>query len=696
MRFGRLLVVAVTLLSALPSEGQQDQPPTVTPQTPLVRTTSQEVLLDVVVRDKRRRLVKNLSAKDFQLIDDGEPQTIRSFRQVTRAETPAEGASGPGPAGLDPFRQIRIITLVFDHLGLDARNRARIAVEDLLKMETGPNLFFAVFSVEWGLSIFQPYTADKELVRKAVGRATSSAASYYRSDSDQIEEELATTPQGGSPASTALAQLARDMLTFSRDSQRGILGGNTLFALEPVISLQHRLPGRKTLLFFSEGVYVPPAYREEFQGLISSANRANVSVYGIDAGGLSTLSPNFVGGSLLSQAAEISLSQQVQSDGPVTYDRATALEWGDTAIPANSQSALREISERTGGFLIANSNNLRTNIRRVSEDVDTHYELAYSPNIGNFDGHFRKIVVHVKRSKVSVQSRSGYYALPFVPGVTLLPYELPMLNALAAPTLPRDIPFRSLGLHFKSSSGEPLAVVVFDVPLEDIEFTRDEVNRLYQAHFSVLALFKDAQGSVVRKLSQDVPRVGSLSTLDSSKAGHFFYSNSTPIPPGRYTFETAVCDRNSGKVSAQKTFLLISPPAKSLGISSLVRVRSFSAMDPAEPVSGDNPFRVEAGRISPGIGETFKADDDSVLSIFFTVYVEPESQANPLLQIDFLQDGRLIYRGQPDLPAPDSNGLIPYIASTPLGFFKPGQYEVRVTATLDGKVATERTLLVLE
>jgi hypothetical protein len=271
-----------------------------------------------------------------------------------------------------------------------------------------------------------------------------------------------------------------------------------------------------------------------------------------------------------------------------------------------------------------------------------------------------------------------------------------MLNALAAPTLPRDIPFRSLGLHFKSSSGEPLAVVVFDVPLEDIEFTRDEVNQLYQAHFSVLALFKDAQGSVVRKLSQDVPRVGSLSTLDSSKAGHFFYSNSTPIPPGRYTFETAVCDRNSGKVSAQKTFLLISPPAKSLGISSLVRVRSFSAMDPAEPVSGDNPFRVEAGRISPGIGETFKADDDSVLSIFFTVYVEPESQANPLLQIDFLQDGRLIYRGQPDLPAPDSNGLIPYIASTPLGFFKPGQYEVRVTATLDGKVATERTLLVLE
>src|SRR5258706_4088490 len=138
--------LASVLLCSQQNRDQQNRAAE-TPQV-TVRSTSQEVLLDVVVRDKKGRLVKNLTAKDFELTDDGERQTIRSFRQVKRAEgeseaiAPAKNASGAASganptsaAVLDPLPQGRIITLVFNPLGLDARSNARVAVEELLKTD---------------------------------------------------------------------------------------------------------------------------------------------------------------------------------------------------------------------------------------------------------------------------------------------------------------------------------------------------------------------------------------------------------------------------------------------------------------------------------------------------------------------------------------------------------------------------------
>jgi VWFA-related protein len=729
MRFILIIAFAAT---ALLCSAQQNPAPAQAPPTTL-RGTSQEVLLDLVVRDKKGRLVKNVTAKDFEVTDDGELQKILSFRLVTASEgTPQAAASdsttggGGKPATLDPLRQVRIVTLVFDRLGTDARNTARSAVNELLKSETGPNLFFAVFSIDQRLSILQQYTTDKDLVRKAVAKVTSSASSLYTSESDRIEGELKTVaaqdaagatpsvgpPNGGGPplappspasfATVAFARLTLDTLQFSQTMDRTLQGRSTLFALQALISQQNRLPGRKTLLFFCEGLNIPPEYVEEFQGLIGNANRANVSVYGIDARGLVTFSQNSQAGSILSEAVSASRSQQGTSDGPVTRDQVTSGDRGEEAIRSNSQNSLADLSDKTGGFMIANTNDLKGSLRRVAEDVDTHYELAYSPAIRNFDGHFRRIAVKlIDRPEIRLQTRSGYYALPFIQGQSLLTYEMPMLNALTAAPLPRDIPFRSSGLHFKSATGDPVGVVVIDVPLEGIEFTKDETNHVYQTHFSVLAMFKDAQGSIVRKFSQDVARQGPLDKLDAFKMGHFIYSQHAPLPPGRYTLETAVTDRITGKISAKKSAILIPPASQSATLSSLVRVRSVAPMDPTETAvmadRSDDPFQVAAGKVSPGLDDTAKTGPGSALSIFFTVYTQPGSQTAPDLGVEFLQDGKVIGRGNPKLSPPDSHGIIPYIASTPLESFKPGQYEMRVTISQNGKAtAAERTIFTVE
>jgi len=711
-----ILLVSVTLCFA--QQPAPQNPPPVDSQS-TIRSTSQEVLLDVVVRDKKGRQVKDLTAKDLVITDDGEHQTIRSFRFINGIDGPAEaGAAATVPegkpsGGMDPLRQIRIITLVFGRLGDDGRNNARTAVNDLLKNETGPNLFFAVFSIDQRLSVLQQYTTNKELVRKAVLKVTSSASSLYKSESDQIEQEVrtlatmdaasasVTTPgagvsaSSGSFASVALAQLTLNMMQFSQSLDRTLQGRSDLFSLEALVNQQYRLPGRKTIMYFCEGLTIPPDYTDEFQGLISTANRYNVSVYGIDSRGLTTNGQNGVGGDLLKQATSGSMSQIGQNTGAVTYQQATALDRASESIQANSQNSLAEISNKTGGFMIANTNDLRNQLRQVTEDIDTHYEISYAPDIRNFDGHFRKITVNVSRPEIRIQSRAGYYALPFMKGQSLLSYEVPMLNALSAAALPHDISFRALGLHFKSPAGDPEGVIVFDVPLDGIEFTKDDAKKMYQTHFSVLALVKDAQGTVVRKLSQDIPRQGPLDKIDAFKLGHFIYSQYAPLPAGRYTLETAVTDRNSGKVSAKKSVILI-PSEEGLGISSVVRVRNVTQRDPSTPASPDDPFEVATGKISPGLDEVAKGGPGNVLSFFFTVYAPAGTKLAPDLSMEFLKDGQLIGRGAPPLPAPDSHGLIPYIASTPLDSFKPGQYELRITVTQNGKAATERAAFTIE
>ena len=65
--------------------------------------------------------------------------------------------------------------------------------------------------------------------------------------------------------------------------QQGYATTNGLFA---IIGTLGRIPGRKSLVLFSEGIAIPPAVQRLFLGVIDAANRANVSIYTMDAAGL--------------------------------------------------------------------------------------------------------------------------------------------------------------------------------------------------------------------------------------------------------------------------------------------------------------------------------------------------------------------------------------------------------------------------
>ena len=131
--FSLLLITSFALPPALVC-GQTSTPQD---QEDVVRVRSNEVRLDVVVKDKKGRPIRDLKASDFEVLEDGTPQKVESFRFVTREFAAAPGPSeakdnksAPAPA-TNPTSSKRstptVTALVFDRLSPEARALAKKA-----------------------------------------------------------------------------------------------------------------------------------------------------------------------------------------------------------------------------------------------------------------------------------------------------------------------------------------------------------------------------------------------------------------------------------------------------------------------------------------------------------------------------------------------------------------------------------------
>ncbi|MEI9975453.1 MAG: hypothetical protein WDO73_27335 [Ignavibacteriota bacterium] len=89
---GIVSVLLVATTSSFPVLAQD----AVSPQsTPTIRITATEVALDMVVRDKKGRQVKNVKPGEIEIYEDGVRQQVLSFRTVAgREQDRRESAQG--------------------------------------------------------------------------------------------------------------------------------------------------------------------------------------------------------------------------------------------------------------------------------------------------------------------------------------------------------------------------------------------------------------------------------------------------------------------------------------------------------------------------------------------------------------------------------------------------------------------------
>lgn len=689
-----------------------------------IATRGEEVMVDVVVRDKKGRAVTDLTQSDFEVFDNGEKRSIQSFRLV-------QGSEGVDPSGarkkLDPLRQLRLVTLIFDRLDLNGRRLSRQAALDLLQSDLPQNVYMAVFALDQKLEALQAFTNDRELLRKAVERATSGSYSEFGADSDAIRQHLeqavgpnqtggqsledrvyampvATGPHGEADPSSSFEKLAAEImlqtLEFDQRSDLAQTGRASISGLLAAVRAQYQLPGRKTILYFSEGFGVPQGMEELFKTVISTANNFNVSFYSIDAHGLSTTSLNQQSTEHLSAALansrENGLARPI-GDNHITT--ASALST-DTALDSgqyNTQDILAILAESTGGTLIANTNDFRGPLHKVGEDIETYYELSYSPNIEKYDGTFRKISVKTNRADLRIQSRAGYFALPpsIIKGDSVLNvYEVPLLRALSAAQPAHSFDFESGGLYFRGDSGNQTCGFLIEMPLKNMTLGKNEASGVYEGGASYVALIKDASGQVVKKLQGDVPV-----KLDSAQVPSFQQSQFTDmeyfdVSPGKYTIEVAMLDRQSGKISARRSVLVIPPATSSLALSSVSLIRKWRAKEP--DAANDDPFVVGGKTLTPTLTPTVTKSASTSLPFYLVIYPDRRNNAKPVLAIEFERDGAVKRVGAPPLNEPDAQGRIQSIATAPIEELQPGNYQVRFVVRQGTEVSQEAFSMMLE
>ena len=715
----RLFVFLTALLlsaSSLEAQGQSQQDTSGQATPPTVRSTAQEVVLDMVFRDKKGRTIRDIRPEEIHVSEDGVEQRLTAFRVVDgkTAESltvPKSSVEG-GSLSLDPMREVRLVTLVFEGLDQEGKRFFRQALKDILDMAPEPNLYFSILTIDQKLHCIQPFTADHSALLKSVDRSSMWSFIQYSNNSAEVKEELKQMLSQGEPqlqgasgngstggpsasqiqssVSWRMAKIQYDMLQAADTADREYNVRATIDALRTLVRAQSELPGRKVILYFNPWLFISETVKEQYSNLISIANRANVSFYTVDPKGLVTWSQESNGRDWLRGAAGEIRSEQMRGGvGAVSAGQARAAETAEGALRANPLLWLRDLAQQTGGTAIAETNDYRAPLRVAMDEVRTYYEAAYAPHIAVYDGKFRRISVRVDRADVVVHTRSGYFALPQLKGgQQVYAYEMPLLNALNATSPPLAVAFQATAERFNDHGPKVEYMVTLEAPLNGLTFAPQPDQKNSAVDAALLAVLKNSNGEIVEKFSKDFAVQVALDKVDAFKAGNLVQTFRTELPPGEYALEAAVMDRNGSRIGVTKSTFTVPQPSSKLSMSDVVLIRRTDALKDSNQIL--DAFYFPGGKVVPTLSRTLKGGPGNVLPFYFAVYPDRSTKDSLKLTMSFYKEGQYLGAAEAPLPDVQQDGRIPYIANLPADKFTPGAYEIHIGVTQGSSKAEEK------
>ena len=395
-------VLAAALLASAQSPGTQ--PP---PQAPIFRTNVTLVRTDVVPRDANGRFIPDLTRDNFTVLEDGEPQTIssfalvhggRTFNTLTPPPAPApEGIilpSAPRPGAGDTGGRVVLIFIDDLHFEPEYSPHVRRLIETLATtLLNDGDLIAMVSSGPSALEIGPTY--DRKLVASAASKVRGSgltAGEIFR---------MLETSQG--PADVrARAHLAfytaYNMVASLEEFQnkrKAVVYISTGYDFDPfpegrnsrdrIMGGRFSDPGR--FLIDQENPYYSlnaatadvDLYRL-MRELTLAANRTNASIFTVDPRGL---------------AGVVDAGQYIDQS-----------EW--RTFLQKTQSTLRFIAEKTGGFAVVNDNDFKTAFKRIDAETSDYYVIGYYSTNADARKRVRELDVRVDRPGVTVSSRGAY------------------------------------------------------------------------------------------------------------------------------------------------------------------------------------------------------------------------------------------------------------------------------------------------
>jgi VWFA-related protein len=323
------------------------------------RIQVREVLLDVLVTDRRGNAVVGLGPEDFVVTEEGEPREVTG---VTYYGGVGE-LSGSGIAG--EARTDRYFILFFH----DQKQAAPFLTA--AQLDTGrwtkkwidqlqANDQVAVLGYDVRLKLYQDFTRDRAALVQAI-----EDASLGKKEPDRWTTRSAPELDPNSPSLAVNLPTGKTLSRQTRKLQQ---------ALQLVGEAAEGIVGRKNLLLFSVGfgdiddfgLYTPdPRY---YPPMKQALNNGNVAVYAIDTLGTQRSNP------------------------------------GQREI----NDALSAIANDTDGHYYSTFINALTPLERVAEDNIGYYLLSYRAEYETGTSGYREVKVDTRDKSFKVRARKGY------------------------------------------------------------------------------------------------------------------------------------------------------------------------------------------------------------------------------------------------------------------------------------------------
>jgi len=673
----------------------------------------------MVVRDKHGKQVKALKPSDVEIYEDGVRQRILSFRLVPGREVQQQRETvtkrEPGQPAAVPLREVNALCIVFHNIDPVTRPHALEIARQFINNELPPETYVGLFNLNERLSPLLAFTKNRDELLRTVENAfngrtldfsrasealltaspdivtvntTVNNATHAASTTmDMTGGEIPTTVITGADVDTgAGASRHRGDQVRERSDFANITGMHETDRIITMIDELGTLPGRKTVLLMTTGL-VTTGDPDRFQKILDNANRHGITFYSLDTTEMSATNDTVqAGNNALKQMASVS-AQQTNRNASIAQMRQNSRAGDDTLAAvrtSDTQASLRQLSEGTGGFLIANTNDFRKSFQQVVESLEAHYEAVYHPTSVKYDGHLRKIEVKLAKPDLEVDSRLGYFALPDLKGSgPLTPVETTALAVLSSQPQPHAFDFHVGAYHFQPDGSNSQGSLAFELPGGKLGATADPERKTHKVDVSLLALIKDTSGNVVDKYSVDTPYTIPDAKLAAVRATALTYTHPIDLPAGHYTVETAVVDRE-GSQATTNLMQFDNPGApKGVGISSLVAVQQVEAAL-GQPDTAD-PLIFKGKHVVPMVEASVNPANKRY--VYFVVYPDKSKTEKPKIHIEFRSGGQVFAQQTTDLPAADASGTIPMFVAAAT---RPGNCELQVTAWQGDASASER------
>jgi VWFA-related protein len=696
--------------------------------TSTVKVNANEVTLDMTFRDKKGKIINDIKPEEVHVYEDGAEQHVNSFKYVQGAQNPAPTTTEAPTAGsipVDPMRELRLVTLVFEGLDQDGKRFFKQAVSDVLSMSPEQNLYFSIMVIDQKLNMIQPFTNDRTALMKSIDKQMMWGTLQYEAASADIKEQLRISLTGGESSAQSAAsgdasmaptitsngtsapsansisnavtwrmnKMQYDMLNQADSATREASARASIDALLALVQAQARLPGRKVVIYFNPWMFIPDSAKEQYQYMIGMANRANITFYTVDPKGLVTYSQNDNGRGQLGNAAGETRNLSMNG-GDVSASQAQAQETAENGLRSNPEEWLRDLAKQTGGVAIAETNDYKAPLRIVMDEVRTYYEAAYDPQITTYDGKFHKITVKLDNHPgIEVHTRSGYFALPQLGGgQQVFAYEVPLLNALSATTAPTDLQFSAAADRFSERGPKIQYIVTIEAPLKELTFAPQPDGKTAAIDVPMMAVIKDSGGNIVSKFSQDFAVSVAADTVEARKQASLIKNFPTELDPGTYSLEAVVMDKKGNKIGVSKSTLTVPAPNPKLAISDLMIVHKTDQVkvaDPTDPFSYPAGQGYPAGKVTPTLDNKLQGGPGHMLPFYFNVYTDPSIKDAPQASMGFYKDGQYLGSAPIALPAATADGRIAYVAALPGDAFKPGSYQIKLDVTQGSATAEQ-------